>query len=83
MAPTPRRLVNSTENRADGLADPPVPYRFDTAGNGQSISPRHRRNEKAGITSNLHTATFNVDEESLRISTGLMAWLAVSELARD
>lgn len=40
------------------------------------------RNEKAGITSNLHTATFNVDEESLRISTGLMAWLAVSELAR-
>jgi metal-dependent amidase/aminoacylase/carboxypeptidase family protein len=38
------------------------------------------RNEKQGITSNLHTATFNVDEESLKTGMGLMAWLAISEL---
>jgi amidohydrolase len=38
------------------------------------------RNEKAGITSNLHTATFNVDEESLLTGMGLMAWLTVRAL---
>jgi amidohydrolase len=38
------------------------------------------RNEKAGITSNLHTATFNVDEESLRTGMGLMAWLTIRAL---
>ena len=38
------------------------------------------RNEEAGITSNLHTATFDVDEESLKTGMGLMAWLAVNEL---
>lgn len=38
------------------------------------------RNEKKGITSNLHTATFNVDEESIKTGMGLMAWLAMSEL---
>jgi amidohydrolase len=38
------------------------------------------RNEQQGITSNLHTATFNVDEESLVTGMGLMAWLAVCEL---
>ena len=38
------------------------------------------RNEKKGITSNLHTATFNVDEESIKTGMGLMAWLAISEL---
>ncbi|MEZ5146192.1 MAG: hypothetical protein R2759_03630 [Bacteroidales bacterium] len=31
------------------------------------------RNEKKGITSNLHTATFNVDEESIKTGMGLMA----------
>ena len=38
------------------------------------------RNESQGIVSNLHSATFNVDEESIRTGTGLMAWLAFSEL---
>jgi len=38
------------------------------------------RNEEQGITSNLHTATFNVDESSLKTGMGLMAWLAVREL---
>ena len=41
------------------------------------------RNEQAGITSNLHTATFDVDEESLKTGMGLMAWLAISELAAE
>lgn len=38
------------------------------------------RNEARGITSNLHTSTFNVDEESLETGMGLLAWLAVNEL---
>lgn len=38
------------------------------------------RNVEQGIDSNLHTATFDVDESSLEIGMGLMAWLAVREL---
>jgi amidohydrolase len=38
------------------------------------------RNEAKGITSNLHTSTFNVDERSLEIGSGLLAWLAFKEL---
>ncbi len=38
------------------------------------------KNEAKGITSNLHTATFDVDEESLKTGMGLMAWMAVREL---
>lgn len=38
------------------------------------------RNEAKGITSYVHTPTFNIDEESLKISSGLMAWMAVKEL---
>ncbi|MGN6542694.1 MAG: M20 metallopeptidase family protein [Ginsengibacter sp.] len=37
-------------------------------------------NKTAGITSSLHTPTFNVDENSLRISSGLMAYLALRQL---
>ncbi len=37
-------------------------------------------NKEAGITSSLHTPTFNIDEDSLRISTGLMAYLALRQL---
>lgn len=40
------------------------------------------RNEKAGITSNLHTSTFDVDEKSLETGMGLMAWIAINELNR-
>ncbi len=40
------------------------------------------RNEKQGITSMLHTPTFNIDESALEVGTGLMAWLAVCELGR-
>lgn len=38
------------------------------------------RNEDRGITSGVHTPTFDIDEKALAIGPGLMAWLAVSEL---
>jgi len=38
------------------------------------------RNEAKGITSSVHTPTFNIDEEALEIGAGLMAWLALEEL---
>lgn len=38
------------------------------------------RNEARGITSSVHTPTFDIDENSLGLSTGLMAYLAVKEL---
>ena len=37
-------------------------------------------NPKRGITSPVHTNTFDVDEDCLLHSTGLMAWLGVREL---
>jgi len=38
------------------------------------------RNEDRGIVSGVHTPTFDIDESALEISTGLMSWLAISEL---
>lgn len=38
------------------------------------------RNDAKGITSYVHTPTFNIDEEALSLSPGLMAWMAVKEL---
>lgn len=38
------------------------------------------RNEEKNITSKLHTATFDIDAESLKIGMGLMAWLSLKEL---
>jgi amidohydrolase len=38
------------------------------------------RNESKGITSYVHTPTFDIDEDALKISTGLMAWMTVKEL---
>lgn len=37
-------------------------------------------NRSRGIVSSLHTPTFNIDEEALAVSTGLMAYLAVRRL---
>lgn len=37
-------------------------------------------NIEKGITSSIHTPTFDVDENCLEIGAGLMAWLAFSEL---
>jgi amidohydrolase len=37
-------------------------------------------NKEKGIVSSLHTSTFNVDEDSLEISTGLMAYMAIKQL---
>jgi amidohydrolase len=38
------------------------------------------RNEEKGITSNLHTATFDIDESSLQTGVALMAWLTLRTL---
>jgi amidohydrolase len=40
------------------------------------------RNEAKGITSYVHTPTFDIDEDALTIGPGLMAWMAVNELTR-
>lgn len=40
------------------------------------------RNEARGITSSVHTPTFDIEEDALEIGAGLMAWLAVNELSR-
>ncbi|MCE2708966.1 MAG: M20 family metallopeptidase [Bacteroidota bacterium] len=41
------------------------------------------RNESRGIVSGVHTPTFDIEEDALEIGAGLMAWLAVSELAAE
>ncbi len=41
------------------------------------------RNESKSIVSNLHSSTFNIDEESLKTGMALMAWLAIKELEVD
>ena len=38
------------------------------------------RNETRGITSSVHTPTFDIDENALEIGSGLMAWLALEQL---
>jgi amidohydrolase len=38
------------------------------------------RNEARGLTSSVHTPTFDIEEKALGISTGLMAYLAIKEL---
>ena len=40
------------------------------------------RNESKGITSSVHTSTFDIDERALEIGMGLMAFLAVRELSK-
>jgi amidohydrolase len=38
------------------------------------------RNEKRGITSGVHTSTFDIDTNALKTGMGLMAWLAIQDL---
>lgn len=38
------------------------------------------RNEEKGITSSLHTPTFNVDETAIKTSVGLMTYIALRQL---
>ena len=38
------------------------------------------RNKEKGIVSSLHTPTFNIDENALALSTGLMAYIAMRRL---
>jgi amidohydrolase len=37
-------------------------------------------NNQKGITSNVHTATFDIDEKALEVGSGLMAYLAIKQL---
>jgi amidohydrolase len=39
------------------------------------------KNEARGINSYVHTPTFDIDEVALELGAGLMAWLALNELA--
>jgi len=38
------------------------------------------RNEEKGITSMLHTPTFDIDESALEVGAGLMAFIALKQL---
>jgi len=38
------------------------------------------RNESRGITSSVHTPTFDVEEDAFKVSTGLMAYMALKQL---
>jgi amidohydrolase len=38
------------------------------------------RNVEKGLTSNLHTSTFDIDEQALETGMGLMAWIAIQNL---
>ena len=38
------------------------------------------RNEAKGLTSYVHTPTFDIDESALEIGCGLMAWIAINQL---
>jgi amidohydrolase len=38
------------------------------------------KNESKNITSGLHTSTFDIDEDAIETSIGLMAWIAINEL---
>jgi amidohydrolase len=38
------------------------------------------RNEERGITSSVHTPSFDIDENALNVSTGLMAYIALKQL---
>lgn len=40
-------------------------------------------NAEKGITSGLHTPAFDVDEQSLEIGSGLMAWMAIRQLMEE
>ncbi len=41
------------------------------------------RNEARGITSPVHTPTFDIDEDALEIGCGLMAWIALQTLTNE
>ncbi len=49
----------------------------------QSVACFYRlgvRNEQRGITSSVHTSTFDIDETALETGMGLMAWMTLKEL---
>ena len=40
-------------------------------------------NKEKNIVSNLHSATFNIDEDAIKLSTGLLSWIAISLVKGD
>ena len=40
-------------------------------------------NESRGITSSVHTPTFDIDEQALETGVGLMSWITIQELTRE
>jgi metal-dependent amidase/aminoacylase/carboxypeptidase family protein len=38
------------------------------------------RNVEQGITSPVHTPTFNIDEDALETGVGLMSWMTINQL---
>jgi metal-dependent amidase/aminoacylase/carboxypeptidase family protein len=40
-------------------------------------------NPAKGITSSVHTPTFDIDEAALEVGAGLMSWLALNELQEE
>lgn len=40
-------------------------------------------NEARGITSSVHTPTFDIDEQALETGVGLMSWITIQELMRE
>lgn len=40
------------------------------------------RNEEKGITSYVHTPTFDIDEDALQVGSGMMAWLTLDQLGK-
>lgn len=40
-------------------------------------------NEAKGITSYVHTPTFDIDESALELGCGMMAWMAIQELSTE
>ena len=73
------QFVKTLADRVDFLfagcrkpAEAEVPSCFYRLGTG---------NEAKGTTNGVHTPVFNIDEDALEIGIGLMAWMAVNQLA--
>ncbi len=40
-------------------------------------------NEQKGITSGVHTPTFNIDEDAIELGMGIMAWMALADISPE
>jgi amidohydrolase len=55
---------------------------FFSAGRRMFLPP-WGENESKGITSSVHTTTFDVDESALETGMGLMAWIAIKSFQNE